>query len=71
MTAYKVGDHIPALPPEPPVGTVLHLDGDPEEPTTATRHDDGWSIAGHHSRISWRAAMSAWAPFTVITLGKG
>ena len=56
---YRIGDEI--NPPEPPVGTVLR--GKDRIGTFYVERDrKGWHIQGTHTRISWRAVLSAWGP---------
>lgn len=67
----KVGDTF-GLPPEPPVGAELKVvDGDGNRFTI--RHiEDGWYIAGTHTRVRWETAFRTWVaePGTVATVVK-
>ena len=57
---YTLGQKI-ARPPEPPIGTRLKSAG-PDGTFEVERDRNGWHIVGTHTRISWRAVLSAWGP---------
>ena len=57
---YRVGQKLDR-PPEPPIGTVLRADT-PIDSFTIERDRKGWHITGSHTRIGWRAVLSAWGP---------
>ena len=64
---YQVGDTV--NPEEPAVGTVLKSSGSSGS-FRIRRHHDGWKIEDKrcHTRICWRAVLSAWGPGAGQTL---
>ncbi len=62
--SYRLGQKIAQpgrAPDEPPVDTILHASG-PHGSFNIERDRKGWYICGKRTRISWRAAYSAWGP---------